>query len=547
MRPDDQSREIRRKLLIAAMLFAFIALVYLIFNVSRFEMLTDVNALDYAQVARHVARGEGFETSFIKPLGLTYETSIENHPELTYPPLHIAWTAALMRMLGENDRAASHSSGLAFLLTMPLLLLLGLRLFDWRTAVLGTFLFGTQVANLGYAITGLETCMLGLWIAGLLLLLYQASENETRELWWVGAAGLAMGLIYMTKYVWIAAAIPVIVYLIVMRPKNRLLRVIVFVGVLAVVSAPWLYRNYVITGNPFFTLRVHELVGQTRAYPANTIYRVFTEEIPSYIVFVGGNPRAIFEKIRMGINTSYGTFHSLAGVFVTPFFLVGIMVRLGNEKVERLRYVLYGMLVIVTLVLALFIAAPRLIAPLSGFVTILSAALFWRLLDARTQMLEPQVQTRWTVIAVAALIILHLHPFVTSITPDEPGGIIGETPLELAMTQVSQTVDGPVLTDIPWTVSWMAEVDAVWVPQTEGDFHRMEDAVGRFEWLLLSPTVARMAAPERLEMWANAWVQAQQGEAEHLGFVISARLGDGRWILMRREGNGPSAEVAPPS
>jgi len=168
-------------------------------------------------------------------------------------------------------------------------------------------------------------------------------------------------------------------------------------------------------------------------------------------------------------------------------------------------------------------------------VTVLAVAFFWRLLDARTQALEPRTQLRWVVVAVGLLLVLHLHPFVTSITPDEPENFVGETPLQQAMTQLKDTVDGPVLTDIPWTVAWMADVPAVWVPQTEADLRRMEEHVGRFNWLVLSPTVARVASTERMEIWANAWVRAQQGDGQLLGFTITARLGDGRWVLMRRQ------------
>lgn len=535
MRPDADRQQLRRKILLVAILFAFIALIYLIYNVSRFDALTNINAMDYAQIARHVVRGEGFITSFIKPLSLTYEESITNHPDLTYPPVHMLWTAAVMRMLGEDDRSVSHSSGLAFLLTVPLIFLLALKLFDWRTAVLATFLFGTHIANLGYAISGLESSLLGLLFAGLLLLLYQASESDGHEMTWVAAAGLVMGLLFMTKYVWAMAAIPVIVYLIVMRPRRRIARVAVFLLLFVAVSSPWLYRNYKLTGDPVFTLRVHEVIGQTRAYPANIIYRSVPDTPPGSLVFIGENPRAIFEKVRSGLSTFYNSFQNLGGVFVTPFFIVGILVRLGNERVERLRYVLYGTIVLVSLALAFLIAAPRLIAPVSGFVTVLAAALFWRLLEARGQSMDLRVRTRFVTAAVAVLVVLHAHPFVTAITPDEPDYVMGETPLDTAMTQLQNMTDGPVLTDMPWAVAWLAEMEAIWLPQTEQDFRRLEDRVGRFEWLLLSPAVAQMAGPERMETWANVWVRAQQGDAEYLGFAISARLGDGRWILMRRQ------------
>ncbi len=535
MRPEEARSDLRRKVLIVGMLFAFIALMYLVYHVSQFNRLTDVNAMDYAQIARHLHRGDGFTTSFIKPLGLMYEPSVENHPDLTYPPVHIAVTSALMKVFGPTDRAVSHSSGFAFLLTIPLLLTLAVRLFDWRTGILATLLFATHLANLNYSVSGLEASLLGLLVTGLLLLLHCAATSEKYELVWVGAAGVAMGLIYLTKYVWIAALLPAVFYLVIMKPERRLVRVLVFIAIVVIVASPWLYRNYSITGNPFFTLRWHEMVGQTLAHPANTIYRTFEDNLPSYIVFAVENPRAIFEKVRSGLTSLYGAIHNLGGLFVTPFFLVGILVRLGDNQTERLRYLLYGMLVVVSVVLSFFIGAPRLIAPMSAFVIILAVAFFWRLMDARTQSMEPRGRVRWMVVAVGLLMVLHLHPVVTAITPDGPENITGETPLEQAMTQLKQTADGPVVTDVPWTVAWMADLDAVWIPQSEADFRRTEERVGRFNWLMLSPTVARMASAERMQLWANTWVRAQQGDAEVLGFNIAARLGDGRWILMRRQ------------
>ncbi|HCA47358.1 MAG TPA: hypothetical protein DEP45_08335 [Armatimonadetes bacterium] len=534
MRLDEARRELRRKVLIVGLLFGFTALIYLIFQVSQFSNLADVNAMDYAQIARHLMRGDGLASSFIKPLSLVYEPSIENHPELTYQPLHIVVISAMMRVLGANDRAVSHASGLAFLLSIPVVFTLGVRLFDWRTAVLATVLYGTHVTNLGHAISGLEASLLTLLVTGLLLLLYCAAGSESRELLWVAAAGVVMGLLYLTKDVWSVAAVPAAIYLAYVRPEKRLQRVGLFLAITVVVMAPWLYRNYALTGRPFFSLRWHEMLGQTKAYPMNTIYRLHREDIPSYLVFAADNPRAVIEKVRGGLTALYAAFPSLAGIFVTPFFITAVLVRLGDQRTERLRYLMYGLLVLVSLALTFFSAAPRLVAPLGGFATVLAAAFFWRLLDARTQPFEPWLRARWTWVAVAVLLVLHLHPFVMSVTPEEPRES-GDDPLEQAMTQLAEAVDGPVLTDIPWSVAWIGDLDAVWIPQTEADLKRMEQRVGRFNWLLLSPTVARMATAERLDEWAAAWVNAEQGDAEIFGFRMAARLGDGRWVLMRRE------------
>ncbi len=539
MRHDAPERQLRRRVLLALMLFVGIAVVYLLYNVSRFDRLTNVNAMDYAQVARHVMRGEGFTTSFIKPLSLVYAERIEGHPELTYPPLHILWTAGMMDLLGATDRAVSHASGLAFLLTVPPMFWLALRLFDWRTAVLATAVFGTHIANLAYAISGLETCLLMLEVTLLLLLMHQISTDDRphRELVWVGLAGALMGALYLTKYVWLAAAIPVIVFLIAVRKERRLARVGVFVALTIAVATPWLVRNYNVIGDPFFTLRTKEMLGQTRAYPANSIYRTFSEHVPGYMVFLVNNPRAAFEKVRTGFGQLYTAFHGLGGIFVTPFFLVGVLVRLGNRRLEMLRYLVYGILVAVSLALIFVMASPRLIAPLGPVITILAVAFFWRLLDARLQELDIRTATRWAVVAVGLLLVLHMHPYLTEITPDEPWYSAEDDSIEQAMQQLASTVDEPVLTDSPWVVAWMADLPAVWLPQTTQDLLRLEDRYARFRWLVLTPAVTQMAGPEQMEEWAQFWSAAyrQVPGAEYNGFEPFARLGDNQeYILARR-------------
>ncbi len=534
MRPEDARREAWRRVLLALMLLGGIGLTYLIFNVSRFERLGDINAMDYAQIARHVARGDGFVTSFIKPLSVVHVRRIEGHPDLTYPPLHVVWTAGIMRLLGPNDRAVSHASGLAFLLTMPVVFWLALRMFDWRTAVLATALCGTHITLLGYAVSGLETSLLALLLTLALLCLYNLATTEGNELPWAGAAGVLMGLIYLTKYVWVVAAVPVLVYLVLVKPERRLARAAVFIALLVVVALPWLIRNSNVAGSPFFTLRTYEMLGQTRAHPGNSIYRTFRDHYQSYLSFVFENPRAIFEKFRRGLNTFYASFPGLGGVFVTPFFLVAVLVRLGRPPVEWLRLLVYAIMIAVAVSLSLVMADPRLMAPVGPVIIVIATAFFWRLLDARLQNVDDRTRMRWMAVAVGVLVLLQMHPYVTEVTPDRPYGARGQTALEDAMTQLAGSVDGPVLTDAPWAVAWMSDRDAIWLPQTETDFHKLEDAVGRFEWVFLTPDVARRAAVDDLQRWADVWVQAQQGDARYLGFGMAARLSDGRWILMRR-------------
>lgn len=519
---------------LGAMLFLGALLVYLVFNVSRFQSITDINALDYAQIARHVARGDGFVTSFVKPLSLVYNQEVEGHPELTYPPLHIWWSSMVMRALGATEQAAAHGSGLAFVLTVPLVFFLGLRLFDPRTASLATVFYITNSFFLEYAISGLESSLLALLVTGLLLVLYLAAKAGQREMVFVAVGGVLLGLIYLTKYVWVLAGLPALVYLLTMNDQRRLARAAVFLGLALLVALPWLIRNQRLTGNPFFTLRSTELLSQTKAYPGNSLYRSYADYIPGFVAFAVQNPKAIFEKVRSGLAIFYLRIAVLAGAFLTPFFLVAILVRLGDEDFERWRNTVYAVFIVITLALTLLIAAPRLLAPLGPVITVIATAYFWRLLEERTKNLEHRKRGRAVTAAVVVLLAAHMFPFLMAVTPGQPARRPTPSPLDTAYTQLRERTAGAIVTDIPWLVAWKVDREALWLPQTEVELRKVENAVGPFRWMFLSPRLSRLAAVEGLDTWRDLWRASQRADVRHGDFVVRGRLGDGRWILFER-------------
>lgn len=535
-RPGSPYEQLWSRLGLGAMLFLGILLVYLTFHVSRFETVSDWNALDYAQIARHVYRGEGFTTSFIKPLSLVHHRSVADHPDLTYPPLHILWTSVMMHAFGPVDRAVAHSSGLAFILTGPLVFFMGLRLFDLRTASLATVLYATNGTSLDYAVSGLEASLLGLLVTALLLVLYLAAKSEGHQMTFVAIAGALTGLIYLTKYVWVVAAIPAVVYLVSMSQQRRLARVGVFAGLAVVVALPWLVRNQRLTGNPFFTLRTTEMLGQTKAYPGDSLYRRYAEYVPGFFVFAAQNPKAVLDKCRGGLARLYRGSAALAGVYLTPFFLVAILVRLGDESFERWRNLIYAMVVLVALALIFLIADLRLLAPAGPVMTVIAVGYFWRLVTDRTQELDPRRRGRIVTAAVTILVLAHVFPFAVAVTPGPTTGEERADAVQSACEQLAARVQGPVATDMPWAVAWRADRDAIWLPQSDVDLRNVEQAVGPLQWLLLTPLLPRLAGRERLEGWADVWLSAREYGRGHGDFVVRERLADGNWILMQRTG-----------
>ncbi|MDH7571916.1 MAG: hypothetical protein QHJ73_20235, partial [Armatimonadota bacterium] len=66
-------------------------ILWLTWVVVTFKGLAMPEALDQAQAARHLARGDGFVTSAITPLSLVLAPKMEGHPDLSHAPLFGLW------------------------------------------------------------------------------------------------------------------------------------------------------------------------------------------------------------------------------------------------------------------------------------------------------------------------------------------------------------------------------------------------------------------------------------------------------------------------
>jgi len=467
-------------------------------------------------------------TNFIKPISLTRNASLDRHPDLTYPPIHPWFTSLIMRAMGTNDRAAALASGIPFLLTVPLVFVLTGWFFDRRTAWLATALHFTNIKMLHYAISGLEVCLLSLWLLMLFMVLYQYSQRYDLHPVLASAVGLLIGLIYLTKYIWVVALIPVLIYLYYSTESH----VVVF----AVVISPWCYRNYQVSGNPFFTWRWYEVVMNTRTNPGMTLYRSLPEKLPNPVTYALVHPLEIYDKLRAGVVNLYSVPAQVAGVYATALFLVAILVPLGTRDFERLRYLLYGILVLVIVSLLFVAAASRLLYPVAPLLSVVAAAFFFRILLPLVQDYVTPLRRRYTAIGIGVLMLLHTTPLLFALTTRRRPG--ERPPIQQSQDWADQAKDlggAPIITDQPWLLAWHNDMTVVWLPKTGADLNAIQQRVGQLPWMLLTPAVTRNQTSERTEEWVRLWRQAVAQEVPpHYGFVVAERIGDGTWVLLRK-------------
>jgi 4-amino-4-deoxy-L-arabinose transferase-like glycosyltransferase len=518
-----------------------ILLLYLIFMVAQFRALTDINAIDYAQIGRNLAQGKGFTTSFLKPLSLARVQTKqgEPHPDLSYPPLHPLALSILLRVAGADptsqDRAVALGSGIPFLLTVVVVFVLGIQLFDRRVAWLAVAMFATNLAVLRLAISGLEASLLGLLVSLLLLFLYLQPRVARQRLPYAALAGLTFGLTYLTKTEWAVAFVPILVYLwYAAERRERAKTLAVFCAVSLVVVLPWLIRMQTVAGNPFASLRWQEMLTETRTNPGNTLYRTYADAFPSPVSFIASHPREVYEKVRAGIGNMYPTLATMAGPYLSAFFIVAIIVPLGRSGFERLRYLMYAMFLLVFIALAFVQPAARLLMPLAPAVTVIGCGFFFRILQPRLEPYAPKEYRLFLSIAVGILVALQATPTLLTVTLPPPDN---DTQRQLSSwcQQVAEATDGPIITDIPWLVAWYGNRDAIWLPRTLNDLYSLERSYGEVKWLVLTPVAWNARGAERTEEWANLWQAALRNKVTWEGFTATSRLADGSWILFKRQ------------
>ncbi|HUJ09445.1 MAG TPA: glycosyltransferase family 39 protein [Verrucomicrobiae bacterium] len=213
-----------KKVIQWALLVLLAATLSLIYTASQFRGLDKRESMDMAQLARNIARGQGYTTSMIRPLGIwalqTRWAKVDqnlsernpdlynspgqkrmreerakgltrNHPDLYNPPLYPAVLAGLFKLLPDKifkydvaDRIYPPErwvilpfDQLCLLVCVLIVFLWGKRLFDRRVAVMAAVLMLFSDTLWSYGVSGLPTTFLMLLVLLAAYCLYLADER----------------------------------------------------------------------------------------------------------------------------------------------------------------------------------------------------------------------------------------------------------------------------------------------------------------------------------------------------------------------------------
>lgn len=544
-----------------------IVFIFVLFQGTRSFELSDMRAMDQAQIARNLARGAGFTTKLIRPLSLAKIPQVDSHPELFQAPLHPLVLSLFFRAFGLSPKTISWSSGVPYLLALPLVLWLGWSCFSRKVGMLAMVVVATNVSLLFTAASGTEGGLLTLLFTAISVVLVYHSRLPRRRTPLALLAGALAALCYLTNYLWLVA-LPAVLLVLVLNcpPRRRLPTAALFLGAFVVVALPWGVRNLRVTGTPFGRYAAYEALQGTRTYSGNTLLRSFDQVPPSVLATMVSAPREVYQKAHDNAMTLYPVLFALAGAVITPFFIVAALIPLGvggvDPGIDRLRVGLYVLAFLLLAALALVVADGRLLAPLVPVVSVVAVAFFYQLLDLRLRAGTESQRARGTTLAVTLLLLIQGVPLLLQLAPGRPLTEAGPLAIRRASQELNALVgdlsgggpaaQGPIYSDLPWAVAWYADRPAIWLPHDEVDERRIEQTVGHIRWLALTPQVAQVSEVEKADLWAELWRQAISGKTVVGNWRVRQRFANGAWVLLERipdvasvGGLGPAPAATP--
>jgi hypothetical protein len=490
-----------RRLLIFAAIGAVAALWFLV----RFNGFSDPDAMDQAQIGRQLATGQGYTTLYARPLAMHLILARTGQlpspiPEISQAPLGPALNALILQLSGMNfafgpgdvispaERAIALGGFVFFALSLPLVYLLGRRLFDPRLGLLGAGLIMVSDLFWRFSFSGLPQMAMLFFFSGALLALLAALDAQDagrrgRAHAWALGAALLLGLTTLGNglVLWVFAGFWIFAVA-VLRPHwpVALAAPLVYAAPLV----PWAWFNWAALRNPF-GLPFYELYR-----PRGTDPIAWLADFEPLMQFRAGDLLARTAENIAG--QLQGLAGALGGNFVAgAFFLAVFLHTFRRWEPAQFRWAVLLMWLGAAAGMALAgtgreVSVNQLHVLFIPVMTLFGLA-FLLLLWNRLELDQPLLRTVFLVVIFSLVSI----PLIsTLLTPTNRVNWPPYLPPIMARFAVWVEPDEALASDIPWATSWYAGRTSLLLPESVEQFELIDS-----ERLLDAPLVALYLTP----------------------------------------------------
>lgn len=470
---------------------AAISLVYAILVFAHFHGLSDGKGMDQAQIAREIARGNGFSTKTIQPLAIEQfkqnkgRFPLEKTPDTYHAPLnpfvnslflHLtqgSWTMTTKNLIYPSDQMIATVSVLFFVLAVTVNFFIALRLFDAKIAQLATGLALVCDLYWKFSVSGLPQMLMFLIFSGCaytLLRAIEAGQAEKSPVRWLAATGFLFGLLALAHglTIWIfIGALVFSAFHFRARPRDVAIMLVIF----CVVYSPWLVRNYKVCGNPL-GLWGYSMIG---SMDGSEISRLRSKDLTLH-----GLSLILFRhQVLTQFISQSGQFYRLLGMnLVAPVFFLTLLYLFKKRETAIFRWCVLWMWLFafagMTIVGLGYDAVDAnnlhiLFVPMFTFYGFAYVMMLWSRLELNIPLLRYSFIT--LIYFVSGL------PLITSLFAWEGYRVNWPPycPPYIAILNKWSTENEVIASDMPWAVAWYADRKSLQIPVSMDDFLNLHD------------------------------------------------------------------------
>jgi 4-amino-4-deoxy-L-arabinose transferase-like glycosyltransferase len=496
------------------------------YTAGQFRGFEKREAMDQAQLARNIARGQGFVTYVIRPFSIWHLQQhgweqndprlLTAHPDLYNPPLYPLVLAGLFKQLPESafqyrtsDRMYPPENWvilpfnqLCLLLSILLIYFWARELLDRRVAVTAGFLLLFSDTLWSYGVSGLPTNLLLLLLLLATYCLFRADRalnpSESAQDEPVSPAGrppgalaitflflsaVLMGLCFLTRYLAAFLLVPMVFYAAsIFRGRRPLVWTLLYVVVFLALISPWLIRNYRLSSSLLGMAR-YELIDRTAAFSGDKLQRSYRPEARD--LKDAYSPKQLAAKFVTGARTHLiQSVKQIGSDFFIFFFAVGLMYGFRRRDATRLRATVLGGLGCAIFAMALIGSPPErsrpevyggdLLVLFLPLVAVFGIAFFYLLLD-RIAFRMPLTRA----CAVGVFALLNVAPMIFTILPPRRAAFPYPPYYPPQTRAVAEYFDKDEIgcSDLPWAMAWNGDRRTLWLPLAVDEFTEISDWV----------------------------------------------------------------------
>jgi hypothetical protein len=508
----NTSTQIDAGVLIRRSLFFLILIILTLGNLfTLFKGLSSPQAMDQAQIAREIARGNGFTTKMIRPVAYYQaekaaktSVSLMGFQDTYHSPLNPLLNAAVLKLIGaedsdawqmgENevvyplDRVIATVSTLFFLMAIGVNYLLISRIFDAKIAGVCAILMLFCETFWSYSLSGLPQMLMLLLFSCGIYFVYRAVEAATEgriAMTPAVIAGVFFTLLALTHWmtVWIALGY-IIFAAIAFRPRG-----IVGISILAlllIAAIGPILRNQGITESPFGTAFLTLYNGLGNDSEVAVMRNIDLEAEP--LVLDG----LIAKILRTTLLQATDIIPFLGGIIVAPLFFLSLLHPFKRTSIAMFRWAILLMWITTAFGLAFFGISKDaldpnqlhlLFAPIMTAYGLAFVSILWSRLDFVSSTPVLRNVHHIVIVAVCALPLILSLPAKVRVgmhfrdhggTPQWPPYYAPALNSKTAGLKGWITEKQVIFSDQPWAVAWYADRVAIWLPPTREGFAKLE-------------------------------------------------------------------------